>query len=73
MINDVLVISLATICSGIIVLGLRLCFKSKCFDVDLCCGLFKIKRNIELEMQIENKELESHDKTKSNKDLNNVV
>ena len=73
MINDVLVISLATICSGIIVLGLRLCFKSKCSDVDLCCGLFKIKRNIELEMQIENKELESHDKTKSNKDLNNVV
>ena len=73
MINDVLIISLATICSGIIVLGLRLCFKSKCSDVDLCCGLFKIKRNIELEMQIENKELESHDKTKSNKDLNNVV
>ena len=73
MINDVLVISLATICSGIIVLGLRLCFKSKCSDVDLCCGLFKIKRNIELEIQIENKELESHDKTKSNKDLNNVV
>ena len=73
MINDVLVISLATICSGIIVLGLRLCFKSKCSDVDLCCGLFKIKLNIELEMQIENKELESHDKTKSNKDLNNVV
>ena len=73
MINDVLVISLATICSGIIVLGLRLCFKSKCSDVDLCCGLFKIRRNIELEMQIENKELESHDKTKSNKDLNNVV
>ena len=73
MINDVLIISLATICSGIIVLGLRLCFKSKCSDVDLCCGLFKIKRNIELEIQIENKELESHDKTKSNKDLNNVV
>ena len=73
MINDVLVISLATICSGIIVLGLRLCFKSKCSDVDLCCGLFKIKRNIELEMQIENKELESPDKSKSNKDLNNVV
>ena len=74
MINDVLVLSLATICSGIIVLGLRLCFKSKCSDVDLCCGLFKIKRNIELEMQIENKELESSpEKTKSNKDLNNVV
>ena len=73
MINDVLVISLATICSGIIVLGLRLCFKSKCSDVDLCCGLFKIKRNIELEVQIENKELESHDKTKSNKDINSIV
>ena len=74
MINDVLVISLATICSGIIVLGLRLCFKSKCSDVDLCCGLFKIKRNIELEVQIENKELESSpEKTKSNKDLNNIV
>ena len=74
MINDVLIISLATICSGIIVLGLRLCFKSKCSDVDLCCGMFKIKRNIELEVQIENKKLESApEKTKSNKDLNNIV
>ena len=72
-IKIILIISLATISSGIIVLGLRLCFKSKCSDVDLCCGLFKIHRNIELEVQIENKELESHDKSKSNKDLNNVV
>ena len=57
MINDVLIISLATICSGIIVLGLRLCFKSKCSDVDLCCGLFKIHRNIELRCRLKIKNL----------------
>ena len=71
--DPVLVISLATICSGIVVLALRLCFKSKCSDIDLCFGFFKIKRNIELEMQIEKDELKSPEKSKSNKDINSIV
>jgi len=71
--DPVLVISLATICSGIVVLALRLCFKSKCSDIDLCFGFFKIKRNIELEMEIEKDELKSSEKSKSNKDINSIV
>ena len=71
--DSVLIISLATICSGIVVLGLRLCFKSKCSDVSLCFGLLKFERNVELEMQIEDKELSSSNPSKSMKDLNTVV
>ena len=44
MIDSVLIISLATIASGIIALSLKLCFKSKCSDVSLCKGLIKIHR-----------------------------
>ena len=71
--NDVLIISLATISSGIIVLALRLCFKSKCSDVNLCFGMFKIERNIEAENKMEETELNSASTPKSMKDLNTVV
>ena len=44
--DPVLVISLATICSGIIVLIIRTCYRSKCSHISLCRGLVEIDRNI---------------------------
>ena len=70
MFDPVLVISLATICSGIVVLSLRLCFKSKCSDVSFCMGLLKFHRNIDAEVAMENNELKiQNEKLQSNKDL----
>ena len=62
MIDSVLIISLATIASGIIALSLKLCFKSKCSDVSLCKGLIKIHRNVELEIKEEEKKIDDSEK-----------
>jgi len=47
--DPVLVISLATICSGIVMLIIRTCYKSKCSHISLCRGLVDIERNIQAE------------------------
>jgi len=72
MFDPVLVISLATICSGIVVLSLRLCFKSKCSDVTLCAGLISFHRDIAAEVVEDIAELNQNKKTASNKDLSIV-
>lgn len=60
MVDNGLIITLAGIISGVIFLMLRLCFKSKCSDVNLCFGLFKIKRDVASEINIEKEELKMH-------------
>jgi hypothetical protein len=40
-----------TIITGSIGLCLKFCLKSKCDNVNLCYGLIKIHRNVELEME----------------------
>ena len=66
--DSVLIISLATIFSGIAVLALKLCFKSKCSDVNVCFGVLQFQRDVSLENEIEIQEPKTGDK--SNKDLN---
>ncbi len=56
--NDVFFISLATLLVGAFGLSIKYCLRSKCDDISLCCGLLKIHRNVDLEAQIEQKELE---------------
>lgn len=56
--DNTLIYGLATLFCGIVGLLIKVSFKSKCSDIGLCCGLIKIKRNIEAENQIEMKEIE---------------
>ena len=70
MFDSVLIISLATIFSGIAVLALKLCFKSKCSDVNVCFGVLQLQRNVTLENDLEMQDPKKEDKS-SNKDLNN--
>ena len=52
--NDgVTIISITTIILGCLVMSLKILFKSKCKDVNFCFGLLKIKRQVELEDNIE--------------------
>ena len=52
--NDgVTIISITTIILGCLVMSLKILFKSKCKDVNICFGLLKIKRTVELEDDIE--------------------
>jgi len=69
MADSSLIIALSTILSGIALLMLKLCFKSKCSDVSLCFGLLKIKRDVEVERKIEEVEIQHNHQD----DINNVV
>jgi hypothetical protein len=51
-------ISLVTIITATTALLIKTCVKSKCSDINLCYGLVAVKRNVELETEIEEKELE---------------
>lgn len=54
---DILILTLVGSLTSIILLTLKLCFKSKCSDINLCFGLMKIKREVqfETELKIEDK------------------
>ena len=49
----VTIISITTIILGCLVMSLKILFKSKCKDINICHGLLKIKRTVELENGIE--------------------
>ena len=50
--DGVLLISLVTIVTGFCIVCVKLIFKSKCKDVNLCYGLIKVERSVELETDI---------------------
>ena len=49
----VTIISITTIILGCLVMSLKILFKSKCKDINICYDLLKIKRTVELENDIE--------------------
>ena len=51
--NTILTVSLVSSATGIIILMLKLMFKSKCSNISCCCGLFQIKREVQLETELE--------------------
>ena len=54
MTNDsVTIIAIITLCIGAFTMVTRLCYKSKCTDINFCYGLLNIKRNVVLESDIE--------------------
>lgn len=54
-----LIYGLATLGTGVLGLCVRYAFKSKCEDVSLCCGLIKIHRDTNAEVNAEALELGS--------------
>ena len=50
--DGVLLISLVTIITGFLIVCIKLIFKSKCREVNLCYGMIKVDRNVELETDI---------------------
>jgi len=65
--NGTLMLSLATLGTGVLGLIIKYGFKSKCSDVNICFGLCTVHRDIENEVNAEQIELE-HNNTKSNDD-----
>ena len=70
-IDGVFFLSLATILAGSFGLSVRYCLKSKCEHFSLLCGLIKIDRRVDLEVQEHIRELEMgvpEDEEKQDKD-----
>ena len=49
MITDTDIVLIITILSGALTMMVKMCFKSKCDKVDLCCGALKIHLEISKE------------------------
>lgn len=66
--DSVFFISLGTLLMGGFGLSVKYCLRSKCDDINICCGLMKIHRRVDLEAQLEEKQielgLEDNDETK---------
>ena len=52
--DGITVIAIITLFLGAVSMISKLCFKSKCSNIDLCCGIISIKRNVEIEIDTEN-------------------
>ena len=69
--SGTLILSLATLGSGMVGLSIRYCLKSKCEDISFCWGCCKIHRDTEAEVKAEELELKAQPmKTDSMRNLN---
>lgn len=68
MVDYIFLLSVVTITSGIIGLCIRYVFKCKCNQIDLCCGLVTIQRDINSEKEIAVAEL-AHGQTAEDEEL----
>lgn len=57
-VDNTLIYGLGTLFVGVLGVLIRYGFKSKCSDVNICCGLLQIKRDTGAEVQAERNELE---------------
>jgi len=56
--NAVFWITITTLFCGSFGLVVRYCLKSKCDNVNICFGLINVHRDVKLEVDLEEKELE---------------
>lgn len=68
--EDSLLYGLVTLAAGLLALIVRYMFRSKCVEVSICWGLFKIQRDIEHE--VEQNDLEIHRQRSSNLEISRV-
>ena len=51
--DGVTIIAIITLCIGAFGMIAKLCYKSKCSNISCCYGLLNIKRQVEIESEIE--------------------
>jgi hypothetical protein len=51
MLSDSILLSIVASAVGVLSLLIRFCYISKCTNVNLCCGLVNIKRDVEEETE----------------------
>lgn len=71
--NPTILYSIVTVSAGVVVLAIKSCFKSKCSNVSICCGLIKIERDIDGEIEEDKIETKrSTNRSDSIQNFNNV-
>jgi len=68
--EDITLISLVSLIFGFVILLCKMIYKSKCSDCEICFGMFKIKRNIDKEIEKEKYNIDHN--INSNDDLENL-
>lgn len=71
--DPIVVVALATLCSGVVGLVVTYTFKSKCNKVNCCFGLLVVDRNIEEETKEEIAELDHGIKPNTGLEIMNQV
>jgi hypothetical protein len=51
-------ITISTLICGSFSLVVRYCLKSKCDNINICCGLISVHRDVKAEIELEEKEME---------------
>ena len=51
--DGITIIAIITLCIGAFGMIAKLCYKSKCSNISCCYGLLNIKRQVEIESEIE--------------------
>ena len=72
--EDITLISLVSLIFGFVILLCKMIYKSKCSECDICFGMFKIKINIDKEVEERKNDIE-HNITSNNElsNLKNIV
>jgi hypothetical protein len=65
--NSTFWMSLSTLVIGAFGMSIKYCLKSRCENLNLCCGLIHIHRRVDLEVQEEMKALELGIRDEENK------
>ena len=68
--EDITLISLVSLIFGFVILLCKMIYKSKCSDCEICCGLLKIRRDIDKEVEKEKYNIDHN--INSNDDLENL-
>ena len=76
--EDITLLSLISLCFGFILLICKMIYKSKCVECEICFGLFKIKRDVKIELEKEKYDIEhniksNNDISELNNNLKNVI
>jgi hypothetical protein len=65
--DSIFFMSLSTLIIGFFGLSIKFCLKSRCENLNLCCGLIHIHRRVDLELQEEMKQMELGIRDEENK------
>ncbi len=60
---DLIILTVVASVTSVLLLSLKMCFKSKCVETECCFGCIRVKRDVKYETELENKVKENKPQT----------